>query len=160
MSPYDPGESQATLLGDRDPIVVLQATPTRLAELAESLGEDGLELPYGQGKWRRREVIAHMADVELATSFRLRQTVADPGSTYVTYDQDVWAQHYGRLSAALALEAFRALRAWNLAWLSTLSLQDWLAEGMHPERGPMDVDRLVRFLAAHDLNHLEQLERR
>jgi hypothetical protein len=70
----------------------------------------------------------------------------------------VWAQRYARLDPALAVEAFRGLRAWNLALLTTLTLEDWLAEGYHPERGFESVDLMVRFLAGHDINHLAQLE--
>ncbi len=144
-------------LGGRDPIEVLQATPAFLSELLENLTETDLETPYAPGKWNPRQVIAHLADVELATGWRLRQTVAAPGVELSLWDQDAWAEHYGRLDSALALEAFRAQRAWNLAFLASLSLQDWLAEGYHPERGFESVDFMVRYLAAHDLNHLLQL---
>lgn len=148
------------LLQGNDPIDVLQATPLRLAELVEEAGPAGLDAPYAPGKWRKRDVVAHLADVEIAMSWRLRQTVAVPGIEHVLFDQDVWAEKYARLDPALALESFRAVRAWNLSWLTTLTLQDWLAEGVHPVLGPMSVDQLVRYLAAHDLNHLAQLGER
>ncbi len=146
------------LLEDIDPIEVLQATPGRLSEIVDGMSAAALDEPYAPGKWSRRDVLAHLADVELATAWRLRQTVAVPGIEHVLYDQDVWAERYGRLDPALALEAFRAVRAWNLAWLAGLTLQDWLAEAVHPERGPESVDQMVRYLAGHDLNHLVQLE--
>lgn len=153
-------ESQLTpsqRLAGRDPIEVLQATPAFLSELFEALTEADLETPYAPGKWNPRQVIAHLADVELASGWRLRQTVAAPGVELALWEQDVWAEHYGRLDAALALEAFRAQRAWNLAFLASLSMQDWLAEGYHPVRGFESVDFMVRYLAAHDVNHLLQL---
>ncbi len=81
-----------------------------------------------------------------------------PGIELQAFDQDVWAERYARLDPALAVEAFRGLRAWNLSLLATLSLEDWLAEGYHPERGFESVDLMVRFLAGHDINHLAQLE--
>lgn len=153
----EPHTTPSARLAGRDPIEVLQATPAYLAELFESLPEDVLDVPYAPGKWSPRQVISHLADVELATGWRLPQTVAAPGVELALYDQDAWAVRYARLDAALALEAFRALRAWNLALLASLTLQDWLAEGYHPERGFESVDFMVRYLAAHDLNHLEQL---
>lgn len=146
------------LVGQREPVEVLQATPVLLAELVEGMSTSELNEPYAPGKWRRRDVVAHLADVELATAWRLRQTVALPGIEHVEYDQDAWAERYGKLDPSLALEAFRSVRAWNLAWLASLTLQDWLAEGIHPARGPESVDQMVRFLAGHDLNHLAQLE--
>lgn len=151
--PFIPDER----LAGRDPIEVLHATPALLSELFEAITEADLEAPYAPGKWNPRQLIAHLADVELASGWRLRQTVAAPGVELALWEQDVWAQRYGRMDAALALEAFRALRAWNLALLASLSLQDWLAEGYHPERGFESVDFMVRYLAAHDLNHLAQL---
>lgn len=145
-------------LGEHDPIEVLQATPQRLATLVEEMAPSELEASYGVGKWDARHLYAHFADVELGMGFRLRQTLAEPGIELQGFDQDVWAERYARLDPALAVEAFRGLRAWNLALLATLSLEDWLAEGYHPERGFESVDLMVRFLAGHDINHLAQLE--
>lgn len=145
-------------LGDNDPIEVLGTTPQRLVALLEAMTPADLDRSYAPGKWDARHVFAHLADVELGTGFRLRQTLSQPGIELPAFDQDLWARRYRRADAALAVEAFRGLRAWNLALLATLSLDDWLAEGYHPERGFESVDVMVRFLAGHDLNHLSQLD--
>jgi hypothetical protein len=145
-------------LGENDPIEVLQATPHRLVALLEQLAPDELNRTYAPGKWDARHLFAHLADVELGVGFRLRQTLSEPGVELQAFDQDRWARRYARLDPALAVEAFRGLRAWNLSLLATLTLDDWLADGLHPERGFESVDLMVRFLAGHDLNHLAQLE--
>lgn len=142
-----------------DPIEVLRLTPVRLEELVTGMSGEMLDAPYAPGKWRRRDVVAHLADVELVFAWRMRQTASAPGSELTVFDQDAWAERYGRLDPLLALEAFRSLRAWNLAWLAGLTLRDWLAEAIHPERGPQTVEQMVSYLAAHDLNHLAQLAR-
>lgn len=143
-------------LGDDDPIAVLQATPARLSEIAERLGPDGWAAPVTPGGWTFAETLAHLADVELAMGFRIRQAVA--GQALVqTFDQDAWARRYRRLDASLALEMLRAARAWNLALFATFDLDDWLRDAVHPERGRESVDALVRYLAAHDLRHLDRL---
>jgi hypothetical protein len=145
-------------LGDADPIAVLHATPAHLADLAERLGPDDWSVPLSPGGWCAAEVVAHLADVELAMGFRLRQAVA--GRTAVQpFDQDAWARRYPRLDVALALEALRALRAWNLALFATFDLDDWLTDLDHPERGRQSVDLVVRTLAGHDLRHLDRLAR-
>lgn len=145
-------------LGENDPIEVLRVTPQRLAALLEGMAPADLERSYAPGKWDARHVFAHLADVELAMGFRLRLVLGQPGVEVPAFDQDVWAKRYQRLDPALAVEAFRGLRAWNLSLLTTLGLDDWLAEGYHPERGFESVDLMVRFLAGHDINHLGQLE--
>lgn len=150
-----------SLLGDRDPIDVLRCTPLRLDDVGRQLGRDW-DVPWRAGGWSGRQIVCHLADQELGFGFRARQAVAAANGRHVAqpYDQDAWARPYERLDPSLAIEAFRALRAWNLAWLARLTLQDWLCTYHHPERGSEEsVDELVRFLAGHDLNHLGQLER-
>lgn len=147
------------LLEDHDPIAVLNATPQRVTALVEHAPPDAYRATYAPGKWDVQALLAHLADVELGMGFRFRQALAAPGIELQPFDQDLWARRYARLDPGVAVEAFRALRAWNLALLATLGLDDWLAEAYHPERGFESVDVMVRFLAGHDLNHLMQLER-
>ncbi|HZJ08575.1 MAG TPA: DinB family protein [Trueperaceae bacterium] len=154
----DPVARYLELLGEFDAIEVLQATPARLLQLFESYTHADLEAPYEPGKWSRRELIAHLADVEVVMGFRFRQLAAVPGVELQPIDQDVWSRRYQQLEPSLAVEAFRAQRAWNLALFATFSLEDWLAEAFHPERGFESNDLMVRMLAGHDLNHLTQLE--
>jgi hypothetical protein len=143
-------------LMDLDPIDVLRSTPERLEALAERLGDDGWTLRTRVGGWTFAEVAAHLADVELAMGFRLRQALAGVEAVQA-FDQDAWAVRYPRLQPTLALEAFRALRAWNLALFATLDLDDWLRSVVHPERGAESVDEVVRSIAGHDLRHLDAL---
>ncbi len=72
------------------------------------------------------------------------------------FDQDVWAGATAPRSGAGGGGVPRA--AGLEPALLTLTLEDWLAEGYHPERGFESVDLMVRFLAGHDINHLAQLE--
>lgn len=147
----------ADRLGDLDPIEVLGATPARVLAVAEALDPEAWRARPEPRAWSPAEVVAHLADVELALGFRLRQAVAGVAAAQA-FDQDAWARRYRRLDPALAVETFRALRAWNLALLATFDLEDWLATVDHPERGPESVDEVVRALAGHDLRHLDRLE--
>jgi len=149
-------------LGELDPIDVLAATPTRLADLAEGMSDAGWSERHAPGKWPASTVLAHMVDTELGLGFRLRQAVSAPAElgphVVQPFDQDAWAARSGRADPWLALEAFRALRAWNLTLMAGFSLDDWMRDMRHHERGLESVDTLVRFLAGHDLHHLDQLE--
>src|SRR5690606_17466542 len=122
---------------------------TRLPTAEAASDSDHLRSP--------RDLIAHLADFELAQGFRLRQLVALPGIEIQSVDYELWSGRYGRAEPSLALEAFRALRAWNLSLLAGFSLDDWLAEGYHPERGFESCDQLVRHIAGHDLDCLLRL---
>jgi predicted metal-dependent hydrolase len=61
---------------------------------------------------------------------------------------------------ALSLATFRALRHGNLALLRSLSSAQWdRCHGVHDKRGRQSIREFVRMEAAHDLNHLLQIER-
>ena len=146
------------LVGSQDHWALLEATPGRLSELWSQIGPDGLAIAFGPGKWSARAVFAHLADVEMAIGFRIRQTVAEDGHQIQAFDQDVWARRYECANAALAVPAQASLRRWNLSFSHSLDAGQLARSGFHPERGEETVDRMIRMLAGHDLNHLAQLE--
>jgi hypothetical protein len=152
MNPY------AAQLGDRDPREVITESPWRLANLAERLGQAGLERSLAPGKWPARVILCHLADCEVAFAFRLRQTLAEDNHVIQPFDQDAWAAPYGKLEGAAALEVFTALRRWNLALLNAVPADAWNRKVTHPERGAGTFRTIVETMAGHDLNHIRQIE--
>jgi uncharacterized damage-inducible protein DinB len=150
LNPY------AAFLGEDDALAVIAATPARLVALTSELSVEQADVPTSPGKWSVRETVAHLADCEIAFGFRMRQALASV--SIQPFDQDVWAESYGRYSLASALGTFCALREWNLAFASGLSDADKKTTVTHPERGEMTLWTIVETMAGHDLNHLTKLE--
>lgn len=148
----------AGYVGDLRPEEVIAATPKHLAELVERLGPEGLERSYTPGKWSGREIVCHLADVEISFAFRLRQTLSQPHHVIQPFDQDAWAKAYGSLSASAALATFSAIRGWNMALLEAAGPEVRSKPVTHPERGDMTFQTIVETMAGHDRNHLRQLE--
>ena len=148
----------AAALGGRDPVAVMAETPRRLAAVVEGLSAAQIEAQPGPGKWSVREILAHLADCELAFGFRLRQVYSGERAIQ-PFDQDEWARAYGSYSAGLALATFAALRDWNLAFVGGLIETDKQLEAFHPERGEMVLWTVVETIAGHDLHHLAGLEK-
>jgi hypothetical protein len=146
------------LLGDRDTLEALEANAERVEAAARKLG-DRLSRSYGPGKWTGRQVLAHLADAEMATGFRVRQILAEDNHRIQGWDEGRWAQRYEDVDPETALRSYRALRRWNLALFRGLSKADLDRKAVHPERGEETLGEIVRLLAGHDLNHLGQLER-
>lgn len=146
------------LLGQQDPIRVLEASPAKLELYFETLSVSGLERSYSPNKWTARDIFAHLADAEIVFGYRMRQAVAEQQHLLQSVDQTLWAKNYSRLEPALALDSLRALRMWNLALLTTFDLHDWLKETFHPDHGLEPIDTMLRYWAGHDLHHLAQLE--
>ena len=147
------------LLGDRDPLEALEANAARVEAVARKLGETGLSRSYGPGKWTGRQILAHLADAEVATGFRVRQILSEDNHRIQGWDESSWARRYVDVDVESALGSYRALRRWNLALLRGLSEADLERQAVHPERGEETLGEIVRLLAGHDLNHLGQLER-
>lgn len=149
------------LLGERDPLEVQEELVDWLREAVAGLEDPVLRRPEGPGKWSILEVVRHLADTELVYRYRMRMIVAEPGSPIPAYDQDRWAGglRYNEADLEGALRELAALRRANLDWLRGLSDEELDREGVHEERGPESVRRIVALLAAHDLVHRGQIER-
>jgi uncharacterized damage-inducible protein DinB len=149
----------AKFLGGADPLEVITSTPPRLAALTSGLSAELADVPIAPGKWSVCQIVAHLADCEIAFGFRLRQALAEERSVMQPFDQDAWAKSYGHYELAAALDCFDGLRMWNVAFVRGLSEADKQHVTTHPERGEMTLWTIVETMAGHDLNHLGQLER-
>jgi hypothetical protein len=154
MNPY------ASLLESRDPLQVAADTPARLRAIENNLGSKGMERSYASGKWSARKIVCHLADCEVVFAFRFRQALAEPDHVIQPFDQDAWARPYdsSTLSGSKAIEAFSAVRQWNLALLKDVPQTHFSKPVTHPERGKMTFKVLLETMAGHDLNHLKQLD--
>ena len=149
------------LLGDREPLAVVAATPAALAGAVAGLDAERLHRPERPGKWSLAEVLAHLADSDLVWGYRLRRVLAEERPTLTGYDQDAWAArlHYRDARVADSLALFGALRAANLRLVRATTPADLQRVGVHSERGEESVTHLLALYAAHDLVHLRQIER-
>ena len=148
----------AKQLGEQDARAVLAATPGLLHQTVCAMTSEQIETPIAPGKWSPRLIVVHLADCELAFSWRLRQTLAEPNHVTQSFDQDVWATNYASYDLPAALELFRAARGWNLKLIGGLREADFQREMTHPERGTMTFLGILETMAGHDLNHLAQLQ--
>jgi len=156
MSALNPYES---FLDGRPVEEILASTSHALAECLHAIGGDRVNASPAPGKWSPAAIVSHLADCEIVFAFRLRQTLAEDGPTIQPFDQDKWAARYGDLPALAALEAFRALRNWNLKLIHHTLPHETERTMTHPERGTMTFKNVVETMAGHDLNHLGQLKR-
>ncbi len=149
----------AQVLGDRDPLEVLAETQRTIPVIAQTLGPDALKRSYAPGKWTAAEVLAHLADCEVAFGFRIRQILAEPILPIQPFDESGWARHYSQMDGMEAAQTFQSLRGWNLSLFSKLSEEELSRQANHPERGPQSADTAIRVMAGHTLHHLAQLEK-
>jgi uncharacterized damage-inducible protein DinB len=148
-------------LGSRDPMLVLAATPRKLAQLIAGRSRRELERRPKTGKWSVQEIIAHLADAELAFAWRIRNVTVTPGVALQWWDEHLWAEALGyvRIPVQASLAAFVACRKSNTDMLRRVPPAAWRrAHGVHAKRGRQTLQDFVTMEAAHDLNHIRQIE--
>lgn len=154
-------EALLGLLGERDPMAVLQATPDALMEAVGAVPDGLLAEPEAVARWSVADVIHHLADSEIVWALRLRKALAEDRPSLTGFDQDRWADglRYAHRDPGPSLDAFVALRRANLALLAGCDGAAMARVGVHAERGEESVAHMMQLYAGHDLLHLRQIER-
>ncbi len=145
----------------QEPIEVQAATAEELVRLVKDVPTAKLRERPGPEQWSVVEILAHLADAEVVTGWRVRAILGAPGTPIEAFDQNAWvvAGHYAERDPNECIEQFRAMRRANLLLLKSLTPEQWKSYGRHSERGEESVERIVSLMAGHDLNHLQQIER-
>jgi uncharacterized damage-inducible protein DinB len=151
----------AAYVDRKDPIVMQREAPRTLARLIDGVPESKMTFQTVPGKWSVTEILAHLAEDELSSTWRYRQMIEHDSPQLLGFDQDLWSSlgDYSSWSAQEALEMFRLLREANLRMFARLTPEQWNRHGVHAERGKMTVRDLCRHMAAHDMNHIDQVRR-
>jgi uncharacterized damage-inducible protein DinB len=132
-----------------------------LTELIAKTSDEQLTIRPSKDKWSVGEILAHLAEDEIATAWRYRQMVEHSGIELAGFDQDLWAQmgDYAARVPQESLDLFRLIRTVNLQFLQQLAPEQWECFGIHAERGRITVKELAIHMAGHDINHIEQIRK-
>jgi hypothetical protein len=146
-------------LGRDDPFEVLRTTPSALCRAVRGATQRRLAARPEPEMWSAVEILAHLADVEIVWSYRIRKILEEPGAPIAPMEQDRWVEEcrYAAARAPEALEAFAALRRWNLALYSRIGPGGLRRAGQHAWFGRLTIGKIARMLAGHDRNHLRRL---
>lgn len=159
-----PQEYTQRMLGNiqgKEPLKVQAATAKKLERLVKGVSAAKLRKRPAPDKWSAVEILAHLADTEIAVGWRVRAILGAPGVLVQAFDQDKWVEagHYAKRDPRKCIEQFRTLREANVALYKSLTAEQWKHFGMHAERGEETIEHIVRMIAGHDINHLGQIER-
>ena len=124
------------------------------------LSESQLEARESADDWTVRQIVHHLADVEIGDAARLRFMLAHESPLIVPYDEErfVASLHYER-PIETSVATYFALRTSNGAILEHLAASDWSRSGRHEEHDHYSVEILVQKSIEHDQLHLAQIQR-
>jgi len=130
--------------------------------------------------WAPVEIVCHLRDIEELAMMRFRTMLAmdEPKvlvagvrppkpeewglvDAEVPVDPERWAEErqYLRSDASGALAAFRRRRRESLDFLDRLTAEQWQRGCLHATLGRLTFGDWAALLAAHDDNHLAQIQR-
>jgi DinB superfamily len=140
---------------------ILRRTPDSLRLLLDAVNPEDLRRKKGK-EWSPREILIHLVDTEFAYGFRYRAIMGKEGCQVSAYDQQEWAERfgYGELDGIQLVRAFTPLRRVNLELLQSVDPALFQRAGYHEEYGKITVGDMIPHIAAHDLNHLQQIRDR
>ena len=109
------------------------------------------------GKWSTLEVVCHLSDFDPILADRMKRVIAEDRPPLLGADEKRFATalayHQRDLEEELAvLERTRAQMA---RILRTLPVAAWQREGVHNERGPLTLERLLTTAANHIPHHVK-----
>lgn len=115
---------------------------------------------YAPGKWTVRQILVHLADVELVHLWRYSRALAEPGSTVYAFDHDGWviALRYDERPLEVCRDMFAAIRSQIVHYVRTMPESTFEHTVNHSENGPTPVSRILNYLRYHTEHHLEQIQ--
>lgn len=116
---------------------------------------------YAPGKWRVREVVAHVADGERVFSYRLLRFGRGDRTPLSSFDQEQWIRNCHALTRPFAeiVDDLEAARASTLGILRSLEPADFERDG-EASGARVTVRALAWIVAGHELHHRRVLRER
>jgi hypothetical protein len=141
---------------DRAVIVAsLRVTPRMLREMTRDCTAADVTTPPKPGEWAIVDVVRHLVEGDRDTLLpRLRRMLAEPRPVFATRPR----LEHDHSDLAILLDVFERARADVVRILGTIDDAGWHREGVSPSRGPLSVEAYAASTAAHDTEHLQQIQ--
>jgi hypothetical protein len=139
-----------------------EKSPKQLAAAVAGLPETILRYKPSPEKWSIREIVGHLADVEIVYAYRIRQMLADTKPVIAPMEVNAWARSLGYMDTPVPemIALFGVNRHHNLRLLRAMRVEDLKKGAHHPELNrDVTLEEMVLKLDGHSTSHLEQIEK-
>jgi len=143
---------------------MLEATPSRLADLTKGLTPLQLRTPPKPGEWSARDILAHLRTCADMWGKYIVVILNEDQPTYKAVNPTTWIKqtNYGEQEFQPSLQAFTNQRAELLSVLKPLAPEAWSRKATVTGAGkPRErtVRTYAQWLANHERSHFKQIER-
>ena len=137
----------------------IAAVPAAFKVAIDGLSAEARLTPYREGGWTIAQVVHHVADSHMHAYLRMKFAATEDVPTIKAYNEGMWAAFPDAsdpdVDSSLAL--IESLHARWTAFLIRLPQADYERGLMHPERGPLTIDRMVALYAWHGRHHVAHI---
>jgi uncharacterized damage-inducible protein DinB len=141
----------------------LSRTPGVLDALLGDLPDAWTRFSTSADAWSPHEVLGHLIHGEQENWVPRARSILTfgAGRVFTAFDRNGHERLCSEQSTTELLSLFRSVRAASLRTLADLSLSDddLLLTGTHPEFGEVTLRQLLSTWVAHDLSHIVQISR-
>ena len=136
-------------------VMEIAAAPASLVAAVTGLTPAQRLTPYRNGGWTVAQVVHHVADSHMHAYARIKFAATEDAPTIKPYDEGVWAAFEDASDANVdgSLRLIESLHGRWAMFLRNLPQEAYERGLMHPERGPMTIDRMVALYAWHGRHH-------
>lgn len=131
-------------------------TPGALRAAVQGLDDTQLDTPYRPGGWSVRQLLHHVPDSHVNAYVRFKLALTEDNPTIKPYKEAEWAK-LADTSGTPPDVSLALLEAVHRRWvvlLESMKNADFERPLMHPENGPMTLDRLLQMYAWHGRHHV------
>lgn len=135
--------------------------PEQIEALVHGLSVEQLTTHYLPTEWTVAQNVHHLFDSHVNSYIRCKLIVTEDNPPLKPYDQDRWADlpDAGDADIAVSLALLRGLHSRWVQFWQGLQDGDFARAGVHPDNGPMSLDRILKAYAAHGEAHIDQIQR-
>ena len=141
-------------------LAAISACPDEVRRATRGLSAEQLDTPYRDGGWTVRQVVHHLPDSHMNAYVRHKLAVTEESPTIRPYREELWAELPEAKSAAIELSTV-LLTALHTRWalfLRALPEAAFARTLVHPDSGPMALDRSLALYAWHGRHHVAQID--
>ena len=144
-------------LQDRvDWIDAVASAPALLRRAVTGLTPEQLDTPYREGGWTVRQVAHHVPDSHMNAYIRFKLALTETDPVIKPYKEGEWAQLNDTAGTPIetSLVLLEKLHERWVILLRGMSEEAWKRQFIHPEMGPVPLERSLGIYAWHGKHHV------
>ncbi len=152
-------EENLTMKRRKELIAEIAEASGNMRAAVNGLNDMQLDTPYRPAGWTVRQVVHHIPDSHLNAYIRFKWTMTENEPTIKAYNEKAWAELTEAKTAPVEM-SLHLLEAVHIRWialLNNLTEKDFGRKLIHPENGPMTLDRMLCLYAWHGKHHVAHI---